>query len=356
VRTYQMFDEEGRQLGVFSQHRLDQRRGEFVVESDAASKTMTLMPDGDALVWAEQGPDHLAHFEPMSGMLVAEQVGQQLIVYQRNRHGVIERIMLVEPDKKKQVVFEGVLGNNGRRLLALRPTGHGSDVLLAGDGKLNHPGAKATRSLKVRLPYQRSGEWRTLSVDVAQGNLTGTGDDARLADYLGLQGHRIAAALLEPRDTPTLLGFGARTLVIDGSAGQAFLLDTSVENPTRLLALYQRAIGNVPADIALDADGYTAVVFGSQQASQVQLAAADGRHGVLSGEAAYNYIQRLRRPGRPVLGPRRDIIEQGLPDDVKREEEQIYQHLAPRVWLQSPAIRRHGMNLIAHWTLANRRP
>jgi hypothetical protein len=352
VRTYQMFDEEGRQLGVFSQHRLDQRRGEFVVESDAASTTMTLVPDGDALVWVEQSPDHLLHFEPMSGLLVAEQVGQQLIVYQRNRYGVIERILLVESDKKKQVVFEGVLGNNGRRLLALRPTG-GADVLLVGGGKLNHSGAKAPRSLKVQLPYQRSGEWRTLSVDVAEGKLTGTADDARLADYLGLQAHRIAAALLEPRDTPTVLGFGARTLVIEGKAGQAFLLDTSVENPTRLLALYQRAIGNVPADIALDAEGYTAIVFGSHQASEVQLVAADGRHGVLSGEVAQNYIQRLRGPGRPVIGARRDIIEQGLPDDVKREEEQIYQHLAPRVWLQSPMMRRHGMNLIAQWRLAS---
>ncbi len=331
LRAYQLFDVEGQLCGNFTKHRLDQQMARFVVEPLDASDPWVLLPDGESLVWAQQSPEHLLHFEPRSGLLLAEQFGRQLVIYQRNRHQTLERITLADQSGKEQPLFQGTLGNNGRRLLSLRPVSGGTSIELTHASKRLWPASERKQQLKVRSPYQKPGEWRTLSIDMDTGTLEGTGTDARLAEYLGIQGHRIARALLQARDTPTVLGLGARTLVISGKTRELWLLDTSVENRTRLVSLFRRATDTAPEDALEAEDGFTAFIFKSAKEYQVELTAGDGRHVSLSGAEAQAFVRSRRNATRPTPGPADDLIQHGLPEKQNREQrEKLYQLMLPR--------------------------
>lgn len=158
VFHYELYDEEGLILGRFNQHEIEQDLVEFVVKPESPTNEWLLYPQTNGTVWAKGPENKILAFDVSSGLLIGEQIGDELIQFQYNEFGVLFKIQT----KDGLHWIEFVHGNNGHRIIGYR-TDSGEDVSF-----LNKNFAKkAERSI---LATNEVGEEFRISYNTYNGN------------------------------------------------------------------------------------------------------------------------------------------------------------------------------------------
>jgi hypothetical protein len=224
-----------RRIAVFERHTVDQVRRQIVVEPGEPGDWL-LVPQGETLVRAiDSGARRILTFDPESGLLLAEQMGDTLVRYHYTALGLLDRVTYGGAGGTDTLLLQAEHGSNGHRSLRLRWADGAVATELTTDAR--QPGR---RSFEVRWVFDRVGDPETVTLELATGNLLGKPSEV-LTGLIGARGHRLAEALVRPSKAE-LIGSGAFTLLLAGDGKRVFVLPSALDDRARTVALAEKAI------------------------------------------------------------------------------------------------------------------
>jgi hypothetical protein len=223
VRHYQMYAPDGRLVGRFEHHEIDQQRGEVVLRASGQGGDWRLYPKPDGIVYVA-GPDGIVWiFDAASGAVIGQQIDRELLRYTYTSAGELSEIRCGDR------WIRTIPGCNGTAILGYE-TSDGDRVELAGD-----PGGGARRTV---VAYNEIGQRAEVFLDLGSGDLSPT-DALPGQSFLARYGLAVSSAVSKSEGD---IVFGE----VVGDEGTALLtLGTSVRQlPTSARGL-QRAMARL---------------------------------------------------------------------------------------------------------------
>lgn len=252
VRHYVLYAADGRLLGSFEKHDIDQERKLVRVRPHDPRSQLALYPRPDGQVNVLNRADGtIWGFHVTLPTLLAERRGPHLIRYHYTASGLVERITLGEGDDE-DVLVEMQLGNNDHRLLAATRMADGKTYWInppRNEAKslqlVAHTELGQARQVWLSKPHA---EWRTPESKIG-------------LEYLNRHAHTLQALADMPSSRPHLIADGGLTILF--FVNKVYYLPASIETPLRLLDLVRQTLPGETTLLAMarEKDGRLAVLY-----------------------------------------------------------------------------------------------
>lgn len=186
VKTYQLYDVDGSFLGRFERHDIDQVDGNVFVQPTNTHSPWKLYPKGNGVVLARGPHDRRLAFDGESGLLLGEQIGDDLIKYKYSQQGLLSLISVENQSDNITLMH----GRNGYTYLSAKSS-DGKQVNLT-DPMLDF--GKQTIEVSNEV-----GEKDTFTIDSQTENFTRT-TQAGGFDFIDRKAGEISRALARSTD------------------------------------------------------------------------------------------------------------------------------------------------------------
>jgi len=113
VRYYELYDAHGERLGRFEKYDIDYLKQRVVVLPTDPRNPWRLYPQSDGVVWAVGPENRLLAFDGRHGVLIGERMGEEMITYEYNNKGVLEKIT----NRRDTHWIKLILGGNGSYII-----------------------------------------------------------------------------------------------------------------------------------------------------------------------------------------------------------------------------------------------
>jgi hypothetical protein len=285
VRHYELYDVDGSLIARFEKHDIEQATARIVVLASDSGSPWRLYPKAKSVLWASGPDDRRLAFDPDLGKLVGQQIGPDLLRYEYNSHGVLERIT-VGADAPGTVLVEFEQGSNGNQTLLARAK-DGKEVRLT-------DAAAGGAELKLRA-YNEAGQEYPLTIEPATANWHSPGT-AQGLDYLDRHAPAIAraVALAAASGRPRLVPDGGFTLFVTGSEVRPI---ASPLSSTDVVAKIRHKVPEESTILGVEQtpDGRTAVLYWNRGNYELEYVRRDGSATQFAGSEARRQFEGIER-------------------------------------------------------------